>query len=327
MTFEVVSYITMAAGAYLALMFKKKAWVYGWAMLFLVYSIAIRVRAPALDMINYAAALEVWPPPITAYELREPVVWLGLAALGTLIRNRVLVFVLIDLVTCIATIWAFRRLDDGSDRLFSMAPTVLTSFVFLFGVQNVFRQHIAFVIFLCSVVACAAGTTRRAVMLFLLSGLTHNGVVLLFGYWWDAIREHRSQVGWVVTALGVGLLAVVIDLVAKSSSATGANTVIAYVGVSAAMGVLLMYSMRGRGVLEMPLSPWRNYVALLPAVAFLGEAQFERVSMMYMVLMVIAMARHSAVFRIRWRVLANVTYVVLVVPVLVFPSAWNILHT
>ena len=326
MTLEVVSYIAMATGAYLSLMFKKKAWIYGWVLLFLVYSIAIRVRAPALDMLNYAAALESWPPPITPYTLREPVVWLGLSALGSVVRSRVLAFVLIDLVTCFATIWAFRRLDDGSSRLFSMAPTVLTSFVFLFGAQNVFRQHIAFVIFLCSV-AYAAGAPGKAGLLFLLSGLTHNSIVFLFGYWWDSIRERRSQVGWVATAAGIGLLAVVINLVAKSSSATGGNTVGAYVGVSAAMWGLLMYSMKGRGIMEQPLSPWRNYVALLPAVVFLGEAQFERVSMMFIVLMVVAVGRHYAAFRIRWRILANAAYVMLVVPVFVFPSAWNILRT
>ena len=121
------------------------------------------------------------------------------------------------------------------------------------------------------------------------------------------------------TAAGIGLLAVVINLVARSSSATGGNTVGAYVGVSAAMWGLLVYSMKGRGIMEQPLSPWRNYVALLPAVVFLGEAQFERVSMMFIVLMVVAVGRHYAAFRIRWRILANAAYVMLVVPVFVFP--------
>ena len=129
----------------MALVRRNRRYVYAWVGLFVAYSIAARIRVPANDMVNYVAALGSWPPPITIYTVREPVIWFGLPVLGLVLENPILAFVAIDVVTCVITIRALERLDDGSNKLLALAPVLLSSFVFLFGQQNVLRQHVALV--------------------------------------------------------------------------------------------------------------------------------------------------------------------------------------
>ena len=314
----------MAVGAYFALFNRSRKYIYSWVALFLVYAVAVRSRVPANDMVNYVAAFGMWPPPVTVYTVREPVIWFGLPLMRFVVKDATFAFVVIDLVTCIATIAALRRLDDGSGRVLSIAPTLIASFVYLFGQQNVLRQHIALVIFLWAISYCV-NSNGRATLFFVLSSLAHNGTVMLFGHWLDHRAKGRFQLGWLVTVLGVTILPWAIGLVGKSSSATGANSTVAYVGFWFGTGLAVLYSGVGRMVFRAPFSSWRNYMAVVPTMFILGEAQFERISMMFLVLIVVSLCRHYRTFRIRWKVLVNVVYFALIVPVFLFPAALDML--
>ena len=324
MTFEIISFVVMAAGAYGALLSRSRGYVYSWVAIFFVYSVAVRSTLPSNDMVNYVAAFGAWPPPITPYTIREPVIWFGLPLLGLIIDEAVVAFVVIDLVTCLVLIWGLQRLDDGSGRLLSIAPMLMSSFVFLFGQQNILRQHVALVVFVWAS-SYDADSPVRATIFFAIASLTHNAVILLSGHWLDG--RTRSQLGWMVTAVGMSVLPLLVGLIGKSWSATGANTTLAYVGFFVVTALAVSYSSGGRRIMETPYSSWRNYLMIIPLMFVLGEAQFERVSMMFVVVIVISLFRYYRIWRIRWSVLANAVYLALIMPVFLVPSAFQMLRT
>ena len=318
---ELIVYVIMAGGAYVALMTRTRAVVYAWFILFVAYSLIVRLSAQTPDMAVYSAAVEAWPPPLGLFTLREPVFWLGAPLLHELIGNRVATFLIIDVLSGVLVIRAMSALDDdSSDRMMALAPTIIISYVFLLGQQNAFRQHLAFVILLWSL-AARSRNQRRALGLFILSVLAHNAAAVLFGYWFDTRDNLRRRYGPLITVVGVILLAALVPFLRKSALVTtGLDTEYLYVALATVLGLLLLYANSGR------LSGSRaagllNFVAFAPAIGVLTSVQFERVAMIFLVLMLTDLYRHHRSLRLGGGLAAHLTYAILVLPVFVFPSA------
>ena len=142
---ELTVYVLMAFGAYVALISRRRGVLYGWFLLYVGYSVIVRIMPPTVDMVVYSEAMAAWPPPFTFYTLREPVVWIGVPFLHYLLNNRIATFLIVDVLTGLIVYRAMHDLDDGDGRMFAMAPAIMTSYVFLLGQQNVWRQHVAFI--------------------------------------------------------------------------------------------------------------------------------------------------------------------------------------
>ena len=325
MAMELITFVVMAAGAYIALVLRTRAAVYVWVVLFVVYSVTVRLSPPTLDMITYTDALSTWPPPVNLYTLREPVIWLGAPLVNRVIGTPVVTFLVVDLVSVAVVIRSMDELDGGDGTMVSLAPTIVASYVFLLGQQNGWRQQVAFVLFLWSCAARSRGQLR-GLPLVVLSVLTHNSVALLLGYWLDKGRKPGCGYGPVVTLFGVCLVALLLPYLRKSSSLTGLNTEYLYVLVAASLGLLLIYANRGR----LPLGTvdgLRNFVAFVPAIAILGSTQFERMGMMFLVLILLDLYRNHRCLRIRRSEASNLVYATLVAPVFLFPNALGMLLT
>ena len=321
---ELVAYIVMVIGAYVALILRRSGIVYGWFILFIIYSLIARLSQPTGDMLVYYEAAEVWPPSSTFYRLREPVLWFGSSLLYQLVADRVMTFLLIDILSGIIVLRAMKKLDNGDDGMFSFAPTIISSYVFLLGQQNVFRQHLAFAILLWALVA-RSRNQRVAFSLFVLSVLTHNATAVLFGYWIDVGRAgQRRRYGPVVTLVGVILIGTLLPFIRKSSSATGVDTAYLYLVLACVFMGLLLYANAGR-----VSSSWSaalfNFIAFTPAISILASAQFERLSMMFLVLVLIDTYRYHLPLRLGGVEAAHLGYGILVIPVFLFPSALGML--
>ena len=321
---ELSAYVAMASGAYIALLTRKPAMVYGWFVIFVAYSLIVRLSPEITgDMRVYYEAVTVWPPPLTLYTLREPVIWIGAPFLYFLTGDHVAMFLIIDILSGAIIIHSMRTLDDGDNRMLALAPTIICSYVFLLGQQNVLRQHAAFMIVLW---ALAARSRKQggAIILFVASMLAHNATAVLFGYWFDVGCKGRRRFGPLITVVGVLLLGLLFPLLGKSRSATGLTTDYLYVALAAGVGLLTLYAESGR-LSGARSSALLNCVAFLPAIGVLGSAQFERVAMIFLVLMLTDLYRHSRSLRIgEWEV-AHLIFGILVVPVFVFPSALQFL--
>ena len=325
---ELAAYIVMAVGAYLALLIRRRVVVYFWFVTFVSYSLTMRLLPPTIDMINYASALTTWPPPLSVYTIREPLIWMGAPFLHMLVGNRVMTFLLVDIVSGVIVVRAMQKLDDGTGRMLSFAPAILSSYVILLGQQNAWRQQVAFVIFLWAL-AARWKNQRHALPLFVLSMLAHNSTVILLGYWFDIGRREQRHYGPLITIGGVILLYYLTPVLGKSSItrglATGVDTTYLYVAVSGLLCALVLYANRGRFV-RGRCAPMLNFAAFVPAILILESAPFERVAMMFLVVILMELYRFHRPLRLREMEVAHLAYMILVIPVFLFPSALGMLQ-
>ena len=318
---ELIAYIVMAVCAYAALISRTPSIVYGWFVLFVIYSLIARLSPQATgDMLVYYKAAETWPVPPTFYHLREPVLWYGSSFLYQLLNDRVLTFLLIDIFGGTIVLRAMKTLDDGDNCMFSFAPCIVSSYVFLLGQQNVLRQHLAFAILLWAL-AARFRNRRAAFIPFVLSVLTHNVTAVLSGYWFDVGRKgEQRRYGPLITVMCVVLIGITLPFIRKSSTVTGLDTAYLYVVLAAVIGGLLLYANYGRLSMSWSASLF-NFVAFIPAIGILTSAQFERLSMMFLVLILVDIYRHHRMLRLNRVVVAHLAYGVLVIPTLLFSSS------
>lgn len=320
---ELITYIFMACGAFVALTTRHRGITFAWYVSFIVYAFVVRFQPPTFDMIAYTTAIETWPPPLIPYTLREPLIWLGASLLYEIVNNRVATFLIIDIIIAALVIHAMNRLDDGDGRMRALAPTILTSYISLMGLQNAWRLYIAFVIVLWAI-AARSRNERRFFLLFGLSMLAHNATALLFGHCFDLNRSKDRQYGPLITAVSVVSVALLQPYLGKSSTAHGLHTELLYIAVAIFIGSLLIYSNIGRQPTG-GTSALFNFFAFVPAIWILGSSQFERMAMMFLVLILIDICRHHRSVKIGRFEVSVLSYIVLVAPVFMFPNALQML--
>ena len=321
---EVSAYALMCVVAYLVLVTgQRRALIYFWFAMFMLYSVIVRTRPLTGDMVGYASALAVWPPPLIQYTLREPVIWLGGALAYRLIGGPVLLFLAIDVLTGVLVMWSLSELDDECGQVSTLSPIIISSYVFLLGQQNAWRQHVAFAILLCAI-ALRVNGKKSAIIWFVVSVLTHNATAVLFGYWFDVGRRQKGRYGPLITAFGMVVLSIAWPLLGKSASDTGVDTRFIYVALTAVLILLLILSNIGR-LPTRGVSALLNFVAFMPALAVLRSAQFERIAMMFLLLIVVELYVHHRSLRLRRDDVAQLAYAILVVPVFLFQSTLGVL--
>ena len=245
----------MATIAYLALVARAKPIVSLWFVLYIAYSLVARTKPVTGDIANYVQAMNTWPPPLLLYTLREPVVWLSSPILHKMIGNHVLTFFVVDLITAAIVLRSIHKIDARHHHMIWLAPTIMTSYVFLFGQQNIWRQHIAFVLLLWAVSA-KSRRPFRPLLLLIMSVLSHNATLLLSGYWFDIHDKKDRRIGPMITAVGVVLLFFLAPYLGKSSAATAQDTRLLYVALFLFTIFLLLYANAGRlSFREVPCSP------------------------------------------------------------------------
>ena len=320
---ELIAYVLMAAGAYVALITKNRGILYGWFILYASYSLIVRIMPPTLDMIVYSQTLAVSPPLLTLYTLREPIVWIGASLLHDLLNDRIVTFLAVDILTGLIVLRSMKTLDDGTGTMLFMAPTIMTSYVFLLGQQNVWRQHVAFALLLWAI-ASRSRDRHGAIVLFVLAFLAHNATALFFGYWFDAGRIRRPRYGPLLTLAAVISMGLTLPWLGKSSSATGINTELLYPLFAAGMILLLLYVNSGRfSAINAP--GLMNFLAFVPAIGILASAQFERIAMMFLVLILLDVHSRHRSLRLGTAEVTHAIFAVLVIPVFLFRSALNML--
>lgn len=319
---ELVAFGVMASTAYIALIVKKRMLTYGWFILYALYSLIVRL-SPAIssDMTYYYHVAQNWPPSVTFFTLREPVFYFVYPSVLRVLGDRTIAFLVMDLVCGLIIFRAMKEFDDGDGRTLALAPVIISSYVFLLGQQNVLRQHLGLIILLWSL----AGRTRHrrsALVLFVLSALAHNMALVFFGYWFDMGREKRSRYGLLFTATVVVAVAVGFSGW-KSAGAFGVDTRYLYVAVATTLVGLLLYASTGR-FSSLPVS-MLHFMVFIPAGVYLASAPFERLAMVFMVLIVIEVYRRQRSLHLDSELTGHFVYALLVVPTILFASTRGML--
>lgn len=209
-----------------------------------------------------------------SYLNTEPVAWAGLRLIYESIQDIYITWVVADLLIGLLIYITFTKLKCPKYVFF----LVIASFPFVLGSQNVFRQHLASVIFLY---ALTFDSRISALLFTVISSLSHN-VAALFA---PLIFINRTRIGVWLSSLGYPLWVFVVPVALyifqdfKSFASTGANTEILYFLFLLTMLFLLTWSKGFRiqikskhfGIVGFGLI---NGLAALP---FLGSAQVERI--------------------------------------------------
>ena len=320
---ELVLYTTMAAGACVALILKRPAIVYGWIGIFVLYSLAARLSPQITgDMGRYYEAARTWPSP-SLYTLREPVLWYAASLLHWLLRSEIAAFLTIDFLNAFIVFRAMKLLDADDHRMVALVPTILSSYIVVLGQQNGYRQYTSFAIFLMSI-ATGNRNTRLSFALFVISFFTHNVTAIFFGYWLDSTRREGTRYGPSITVMGVLLLQSFWPILRKSSSFTGLDTSYWYIALVASILVGLLYARNGRFKpnADEAIGPY-NFLAFTPAIWVLASDQFERVSMYFLVLVIVGIQRYRDRIAIRGGMIDAVSYAILVPPVFMFVNVYS----
>lgn len=316
---ELATYVLMAVGAYAALLTRQRGAVFSCFAVYVIYSIITRTAPPTSDMAVYydaASRLPSW----RFYYLREPVVWFGSSFLYGLTQNTAVTFIVFDILAGLLVLWAMHKVDGGDGRMFALAPTVFSSFIFVLGQQNIFRQHIALVFVLCSL-ALRSKSVIASFAVFLSSFLTHNVTAVLGGYWLDGGKRDRGRKGPLFSAAAVVMLVIAGPLIGKSAADTGIDARYIYLATSVALATFLLYANMG----ALRIFDWRtaalsNFVMFTPAILVLSSSQFERAAMLFYFLIILDIYKHASTLRVSQTTVAHLAYLLLVVPVFFFDS-------
>ena len=215
-------------------------------------------------------------------------------------------------------------LDERDHRMIAFVPTILSSYVAVLGQQNGYRQYTSFVLFLWAIALCIHHK-RLSFVLFVVSFLTHNVTAVLFGYWLDTNRRQGRKYGPIVTLSGVVVLEVLWPFLRKSSSYTGLDTSFWYICLAGGILALLYFCRGGRLIGEgrgADTVALYNYLAFAPAIRVLASDQFERVSMYFLILILLDLNRHRGRVAVRGPLIDGITYSILVLPVFMFGNVY-----
>ena len=319
MSLEFAAYIVVACGAYLAFACKDRKVVYAWSALYVAYLLIARASEPAIDMPSYYEIAARWPPETSVYYLREALFWFTTAFLNRVIGNAMFTFFILDVLSMIIVFRSARIIDGERQNIFFFIPIVLSSYIFLLGQQNGFRQYMAFVVFLW-VFAKRFRRSPSAIWLFLLTAWIHNAVFALVGCLIDAGRSREKYpVGPYITISSVILLYLFWPLLGKSSGAAGLDTSGLYIVVLASILSLATYAANGRmTVIRSP--SLLNFVTFLPSILFLSALNFERLAGMFLILVLLELYQYRAEVPLDRLVVGSFAYAVLVLPVVFFQS-------
>lgn len=161
---------------------------------------------------------------LSIYYLKEPVVWLGQRYLFSWLHNPFFVFVICDLLAGLLLFCALKNFSLPQYAFFS----VLIFFPFVLGMQNVYRQWVATILFLyCfSLVWGHTGGIKKNIV-FLLSVMSHNVAAIFVPLLFIKKRQVLGKLMWYCSFL-IAFIGIKLGADTKSSSESGADLTLAY---------------------------------------------------------------------------------------------------
>jgi hypothetical protein len=204
-----------------------------WFTQFLGLSCVVRLKFDT-DIVTYASSMD--SSSLLLYYLKEPVVWLGQRYLYYVLDSSYLVFLIFDSIVALFLYAALRRISAPQYLYFS----ILLFFPFVLGMQNVYRQWVACILFLYSFsVVITGGSRTKSYAVFLLSVLSHNVAGIFLPLLFILKRKPLGVLVFYMAML-ISVLGIYLGADTKSSPDTGANLSVAYIAMMVTFIVLFV---------------------------------------------------------------------------------------
>lgn len=288
-------------------------------LIYSALSLIVRLKFDG-DIEDYAQSMSY--DSLSLYFLREPVVWFGQRWLYSILKSEYLVFFVCDFIMGIILYKSLRNVRAPQYIFFS----VLAFFPFLLGMQNVYRQWVACLIFMLAI-SIQDGRLVISAPLYLLSVLSHNvaGAFLLIFTLKQKIIFRR------LILILVSILTPLILLFGsgtKSEAATGDDLTIPYLVLLCVIGIFFVLA--DRLIIRWNVFEDYEFIILLLyitlcSVIFLASAGAERVAMFSLILLYPAIGRKIEE-RFKYKIVLRMSLVILgFVPILFFGTSKFIL--
>lgn len=246
-----------------------------WISVYISLALVVRANFDA-DINTYAS--EMSHSSLTLYYLKEPFFWLGQRFLFNLLQDPFFVFLITDLLVGFLLFRALINFELPQYAFFS----ILIFFPFVLGMQNVYRQWVATIIFLYGFsLSWSRSGNVKSYAAFLLSIMSHNVAAIFGPLFFVRNAKVVGKLGWYISFL-VAIVGVWIGADTKSSADTGADLALFYVFLISIF--ILIIPIVDRGFIRKIRNVEYNMVVFLFLISsvsfiFLSSAGSERVSM------------------------------------------------
>ena len=228
---ELISYIILICFSAISIITESKLF-YKWIFIpsVVVFMIIVRLVGFDLDLVTYA--LEMHSTSMDLYYLREFIFWLGSRLVYYLFQDELISFLFMDLIWIITILKVGDRMSSfKKDNLNNALLVVLmTSFPFVFGYENIYRQFYAIIFALFSY-SLICNNYKKSLFFFVIAFFMHNIIALLIPIF--MVKKFyrfnftgRIQLSLLITFLIVASLGILEGL--KSVEKTGAEMGIFY---------------------------------------------------------------------------------------------------
>lgn len=251
-----------------------------WLLIYVVFVLIVRSKFDS-DINTYANSMSL--STFDFYYFREPVVWLGQRYLFGFIKSEFWVFVSFDVIIGYFLFQALDRFKVPQYAYFS----ILIFFPFVLGMQNVYRQWVAMVLFLYSFSILWGGAGGvKSWAFFVISTASHNVSALFYPLLLIKKNKFSGKTLWVFSFI-FSFVAIVFGAKTKSDAETGADLSLVYPLLL--MFFVMLIPLLDRGVFRrLRILQYKIFLGLLAlsvcASAFLSSASAERVSMFCMII-------------------------------------------
>ena len=221
---ELTSYIILIFLSAITILTESKS-LYKWIFIpsVLVFMFIVRNAGFDLDLIVYAK--EMRSSSIDFYYLREFIFWLGSRLVYYLFQDAFLSFLFMDLIWIITILKIGNRMASFKKENLNNALLVvlMTSFPFVFGYENIYRQFYATIFALLSY-SLVDKKHYKSIFLFIIAFFMHNIVAILIPIFivkklYKFNLTSRVQIAIITSSLFVASLGIIESL--KSVEKTG----------------------------------------------------------------------------------------------------------
>ena len=208
---------------------------------------------------------------LNPYYLREPIIWQGQYLLNLLIKNPKITLFLTNIIFLTILYYSLRAFKK-KDFIFLL---LLCSFLFILGMQNVYRQWAATILLIAAI-----QSRRHTYKILLLAALTHNASLAFFPL---AIRSKQLF----VASLSCLPVIVYIGSIKKSSTNTGLPLEFGYLLVLLMITTIFLWKQNFSFNVQDKLAKIgaTSLVILISTLFFSGSSSSERIGMMSLTIM------------------------------------------
>ena len=296
---ELIAYIILLSISVITILSESQS-LYKWIFIpsVLVFMFIVRNEGFDSDINHYA--IQMSATGIDLYYLREFVFWFGSRVLYFVLQDNLYTFLLMDLIWIIAILKVGNRMAffDKKNLNNALLLVLMTSFPFVFGYENIYRQFYATIFALLSY-SLVDKKYYSSLFFLIVAFFMHNIVALLLPLFmmkkfYKFNFTDRIQIASIITLVFVASLGLLSDL--KSTEKTGLNLGVFYLLIFITLLVIAMLIHRKNIYIFFEKIPSLFFIVvlMLGLVTLNADMIAERLGMMFIVFVTYDLYQYSA---------------------------------